>query len=180
MTRHLTAALLAAALLGAQSSAALGDSRATPGTPIVPPEGTTYVVQDISYPVDDIVFGEANADGSVVHQSNEITMLADVFFAHDESALNARATQEVAGFPELLKQAGASEVTITGHTDSDGADTYNLDLSKRRAESVKAALASALPGVTMTATGKGETSPVADNATKEGKALNRRVTITWK
>ena len=65
------------------------------------------------------------------------------------------------------------------YTDSTGDDAYNQALSERRAESVRAALQAKLPGtITLTAEGKGEADPIADNGTDDGRALNRRVTIT--
>ena len=67
---------------------------------------------------------------------------------------------------------------VAGHTDSVGDDAYNLDLSKRRAQAVLDYLAAlgVAPG-RMTAMGYGESMPVADNATEEGRAQNRRVVI---
>jgi outer membrane protein OmpA-like peptidoglycan-associated protein len=68
------------------------------------------------------------------------------------------------------------EVRIEGHTDSDGAATLNLNLSKARADSVKAYLVrSGVQTARLRAVGLGETSPIAENRTPEGKSLNRRV-----
>jgi len=69
------------------------------------------------------------------------------------------------------------KVKIIGHTDSDGDDTKNLDLSKRRAAAVKATLNKEfnIDVSRMETDGMGETKPVADNKTPEGKAQNRRV-----
>ncbi len=66
---------------------------------------------------------------------------------------------------------------IIGHTDSDGDDAKNLDLSKRRAAAVKTALTKEfdIDDSRLDTEGSGETSPVADNKTPEGKAQNRRV-----
>ena len=66
---------------------------------------------------------------------------------------------------------------IVGHTDSDGNDSSNRDLSKRRAQSVKNALVSIynIDESRLKVDGKGEAQPVADNNTPEGKAQNRRV-----
>lgn len=77
----------------------------------------------------------------------------------------------------VLKENGEVKIRIVGHTDSDGADAANLELSKKRAEAVKAALAKeyGIDESRMESDGKGETKPVADNKTKEGKAQNRRV-----
>jgi outer membrane protein OmpA-like peptidoglycan-associated protein len=77
----------------------------------------------------------------------------------------------------LLKEHKDVKLKIIGHTDSDGADAANLDLSKKRAEAVKAALVKefSIDESRLQTDGKGETSPVGDNKTKEGKAQNRRV-----
>ena len=77
----------------------------------------------------------------------------------------------------VLKENATVKVRIIGHTDSDGEDAKNLDLSKRRAASVKNALQSefGIDAARMEADGKGESQPVAPNTTSEGKANNRRV-----
>jgi OOP family OmpA-OmpF porin len=77
----------------------------------------------------------------------------------------------------VLKENATVKVKINGHTDSDGDDAKNLDLSKRRAAAVKNALANdyKIEASRMEIDGLGETKPVAGNTTKEGKAQNRRV-----
>jgi outer membrane protein OmpA-like peptidoglycan-associated protein len=77
----------------------------------------------------------------------------------------------------VLSENVGVKVKIIGHTDSDGDDAKNLDLSKRRAAAVKAALTSefAIDASRMETDGMGESKPVADNKTSEGKAQNRRV-----
>jgi OmpA-OmpF porin, OOP family len=77
----------------------------------------------------------------------------------------------------VLKDNPSVKVNIIGHTDADGADAANLDLSKRRAASVKTALATefGIAADRMQTDGKGEAQPVASNNTPEGKANNRRV-----
>ena len=65
-----------------------------------------------------------------------------------------------------------------GHTDADGSDAYNLDLSRRRAESVKGYLVMrGVSGARVATIGYGEQYPKADNATEEGRAQNRRVEL---
>jgi OmpA-OmpF porin, OOP family len=82
--------------------------------------------------------------------------------------------KEIAG---VLNENGGVKVKIIGHTDSDGEDAANLELSKRRAEAVKTALSTefGIDAARMQTDGMGETKPVADNAKSEGKAQNRRV-----
>jgi len=77
----------------------------------------------------------------------------------------------------LAMEESDMNLNIIGHTDSDGSDDDNLDLSQRRAESVKAALVDDFGIVAnrLTVEGKGETEPVAENNSPEEKAANRRV-----
>lgn len=82
--------------------------------------------------------------------------------------------KEIAG---VLKENEAMQIKIIGHTDSDGDDAKNMELSKKRAESVKNALINdfQINASRMQTDGKGESSPVSKNDTPEGKAQNRRV-----
>ena len=77
----------------------------------------------------------------------------------------------------VLKENAELKIKIIGHTDSDGDDKSNLDLSKRRAESVKAMLSKefGIDATRIQADGKGESEPVDKNTSSEGKANNRRV-----
>lgn len=77
----------------------------------------------------------------------------------------------------VLKEHAGIRVKIIGHTDSDGDDQKNLQLSQKRAAAVAKALQETfgIDGDRLQTAGKGETVPVGDNKTKEGKALNRRV-----
>lgn len=86
------------------------------------------------------------------------------------------------GFPILehaynvLKDNPSVKVEIQGHTDSDASDTYNQKLSQRRAEAVKAYLVKrGIEAERMTTVGFGESKPIADNNTADGKAKNRRI-----
>lgn len=78
---------------------------------------------------------------------------------------------------DMLKENTDIKVQILGHTDSDGDDKKNLDLSKRRAASVKKELVNtfSVPDSMLDTDGKGESEPITDNKTAENKAKNRRV-----
>ncbi|WP_407520236.1 OmpA family protein [Lacibacter sp. MH-610] len=78
---------------------------------------------------------------------------------------------------DVLQQHAQLRVKIIGHTDSDGSDASNLELSKKRAEAVMQALIKnyGIDRSRLESDGKGESVPVGDNKTKEGKAQNRRV-----
>ncbi|MBT8272428.1 MAG: OmpA family protein, partial [Bacteroidia bacterium] len=78
---------------------------------------------------------------------------------------------------QVLVQDTSIKLNIIGHTDADGADDANLKLSKARADAVKTALITIykISGDRLQTDGKGETQPVGDNSTSDGKAQNRRV-----
>ena len=78
---------------------------------------------------------------------------------------------------QVLVQEGSMNLLIEGHTDSDGDDKSNMTLSKKRADAVKNALVSIynIDASRLQTNGKGESEPVGDNNTVEGKAQNRRV-----
>ena len=78
---------------------------------------------------------------------------------------------------QVLQQEGSMNLNIIGHTDADGNDTTNMTLSKQRAEAVKNALVSVynVDASRLSTEGKGESEPVGDNGTPDGKAQNRRV-----
>ena len=78
---------------------------------------------------------------------------------------------------QVLMQDDSIKLKIIGHTDADGSDEANLKLSKARAEAVKNALINIykISANRLTSEGKGESEPVGDNNTTEGKAKNRRV-----
>jgi outer membrane protein OmpA-like peptidoglycan-associated protein len=92
---------------------------------------------------------------------------------------SAGVLKEVAG---VLSQYKDIKVMIIGHTDSDGSDAANLTLSQKRAAAVKDALVTdySIDASRIETDGKGESAPVADNKTKEGKAANRRVEFVKK
>ena len=78
----------------------------------------------------------------------------------------------------ILAAAPAVSIDITGHTDTDGDLTFNLDLSKRRAASVKQYLiAKGIKAERMTAEGFGSSKPIMPNDTPENRAKNRRIEI---
>ena len=97
----------------------------------------------------------------------------------DELLADSYATLDEIG--EVLVKWPSAKVEIGGHTDSQGSAEYNMKLSEQRAQAVRAYLVSKYPELdagNLTAKGYGETAPVADNDTKEGRAQNRRVEFT--
>jgi outer membrane protein OmpA-like peptidoglycan-associated protein len=106
-----------------------------------------------------------------------ITLSGSVLFATDKSDLLGTAKTRLNQVAEALKEDGR-EITILGHTDAQGDEEYNVKLSQRRAESVRQYLVSrGVEGARIKAEGKGKNEPIADNASPEGRANNRRVEI---
>ena len=109
-----------------------------------------------------------------------IDIAADVLFAVDSATLSPQAAQRVAAVAaDVTARAADGPLTVVGHTDSDGTDAYNDDLSRRRAQAVAAVLAPAAGGRQLAVEGRGEREPVAGNDTPEGKQKNRRVSISF-
>jgi outer membrane protein OmpA-like peptidoglycan-associated protein len=107
-----------------------------------------------------------------------VLTLSDVLFDFNRADLQAGALQKLYPLVTFLKENPNRNVVIDGHTDNVGSDAYNLDLSQRRAEAVRAFLVqNGIRGTRVTAQGQGESSPVASNTTEAGRQQNRRVEI---
>ncbi|MFQ5528926.1 MAG: OmpA family protein [Gemmatimonadota bacterium] len=101
-----------------------------------------------------------------------------ILFDVDSDVLRPESTPVLDQIRRTMTQHGDLSIVIEGHTDSTGDDAHNQDLSERRAQSVVRWLeGQGIDASRMTAAGKGETEPVADNATLEGRQENRRVVI---
>jgi OmpA-OmpF porin, OOP family len=105
-------------------------------------------------------------------------VLRGVQFDLDKADIRADAGVILDEAASQLSQVPTTRVSVEGHTDSSGGDAYNQALSERRAGSVRDYLASkGVDGGRLSTAGYGESQPVADNATAEGRALNRRVEL---
>lgn len=108
-----------------------------------------------------------------------VTLKSEALFPVGSSDLTPGAADEIDRVSRVLKQYPNSNVLVAAHTDSSGSDLDNLDLSKRRADSVRGVLVS--QGVSRTrirTIGFGAGSPIADNGTEAGRQQNRRIVIT--
>jgi outer membrane protein OmpA-like peptidoglycan-associated protein len=108
-----------------------------------------------------------------------ITLSGEVLFKTKEATLLPVAQTQLDKVAEVLNSQGeGKQMVVEGHTDSQGKDDYNQQLSQRRAEAVRSYLVSkGVPSDMIKAVGKGELEPVADNKSAEGRANNRRVEI---
>ena len=100
-----------------------------------------------------------------------------ILFDSGSSNIKAQSYGIIRQISQVLNQNKIINLKIVGHTDSDGGDDTNLKLSKSRAEAVKQALITVykIDASRLISDGKGESEPVDDNATSQGKAQNRRV-----
>jgi OOP family OmpA-OmpF porin len=104
--------------------------------------------------------------------------LYGIYFDTDKATLKAESEATLNQVLAMLKGKPGLRIEIGGHTDSQAGEAYNLDLSKRRAQSVMKWLTDkGIAATRLTAQGFGESQPVADNETAAGRALNRRVEI---
>jgi OOP family OmpA-OmpF porin len=107
-----------------------------------------------------------------------VIRLRGVEFAHDSERLTPSSKQTLDDAAATLQKHEDLRVEVAGHTDSSGTDSYNQQLSERRARAVLEYLASAgVDRQRMTSRGYGEAEPEADNSTPEGRAENRRVEL---
>ena len=102
-----------------------------------------------------------------------------IFFTVDSANLRPESDVALTAIADMMRRHPDWKFNVEGHTDSQGGGPYNLDLSKRRAAAVKTALTTrfSIAADRLTSTGYGLTKPIADNATLEGRARNRRVEL---
>lgn len=101
-----------------------------------------------------------------------------ILFDVDSDRIRPESTPTLQELTSTLERNAELSVLIEGHTDSDGDETYNQELSQRRAEAVVSYLAGqGIDASRLSARGAGEGEPVADNATSTGRQQNRRVVI---
>lgn len=114
---------------------------------------------------------ETRPDGQAI-------VLGDVFFGSGQAALKAEAAANLGPVLAFLDRHPGKPVRVEGYTDDRGSEASNLQLSQRRAESVREALiAAGADGSRLTALGRGESDPLQANDTASGRARNRRVEV---
>ncbi|MBN2378858.1 OmpA family protein [candidate division WOR-3 bacterium] len=109
-------------------------------------------------------------------KKDTVVRINNIFFAFDEYTLRPESYPELNRLAEILKEYPDIRVEIAGHTDNQGTDEYNLELSGRRAQSVVDYLIQAgYNQANLIPKGYGESKPIDTNETDEGRAKNRRV-----
>jgi OOP family OmpA-OmpF porin len=145
------------------------------GCPLPPPDSDGDGVIDARDACPDTPRGlKVDERGCAVTAAKVV--LRNVNFDFDKATLTPESQVILDGVARGLKGQPTMQVLIEGHTDSKGSDSYNLRLSRARANSVRSYLITqGVEGSRLTAQGFGETQPVASNTSEEGRAENRRV-----
>lgn len=122
-------------------------------------------------------------DGSVVPEGQQCPIMtlppAAVYFAYDSASLSAEARATLDQIVEVYRQAGASQISLAGHTDRSGSASYNMGLSERYAEAVRDYLvALGIPTSAIAIQSFGETRPQVETPDGVREPQNRRVEIT--
>ena len=132
--------------------------------------GTDNRAKAIGEMTDEVVMERLRSDGRVA--------MSGTFFGNDSSELNDSVSVILFKVAKAMETLPDTRIAIVGHSDSVGDFNYNIDLSRRRAESVRNALLKDPYNVAperLAAVGVGPIDPVASNLSVEGRALNRRV-----
>ena len=108
-----------------------------------------------------------------------LTIRLEVLFDTNSATIKAESYPDLDRVVTFMKETSPSATgVVEGHTDSQGADDFNLGLSQRRADAVlKYLVDHGVAASRLSAKGFGETQPVADNGTADGRAQNRRVVL---
>lgn len=153
------------------ATAELTDMLAQAFAPEVTPRINVLYVPELEHPV--------GPDPELcVRRINGILLADKITFAPGETTLDDHASAVVDRIAELLKECPEIPMEIGGHTDNQGSEEMNERLSRARAEAVLAAIASRGVLVSqISAKGYGETRPIADNSTEQGREANRRIAV---
>jgi len=120
-------------------------------------------------------------DGAQVERVGEgIRVVFDtgLLFSSGSSTLTSTSSYNIQKLANILNKYSETDIVVEGHTDSQGSETYNQQLSEKRAESVSSLLrAYSVSNSRISTIGYGETRPVASNETASGRKLNRRVEV---
>jgi len=107
-----------------------------------------------------------------------LNLAVPILFDVDSDELKPEPKRAIAQMAKQLREVGIERIRIEGHTDNQGTRSYNVELSRRRAEVVaREFVDNGFPDATIERKGWGFEHPVASNDTPEGRALNRRVAI---
>jgi outer membrane protein OmpA-like peptidoglycan-associated protein len=123
----------------------------------------------------------AESDAAAVRREGDllaVSLKGDVTFDYNSAAVRPGLYAEIERISNVLMKYPQTVIRVEGHTDSSGSESYNMDLSQRRADSVKNLIVQrGLSATRIETMAYGESMPIADNSTEAGRAMNRRVEI---
>ena len=115
---------------------------------------------------------------SRVGEGIAVTFDSGILFPFDSAELTSEARSNLRKLADSLQAEARTDVMIVGHTDSDGSDSHNQQLSERRGRSTQDHLSSlGVASSRLASRGRGEAEPIASNGTTEGRRQNRRVEV---
>ena len=139
-------------------------------------EELDYNTFEVPTPPQGAVFNTRTLE--IVYDLPTAVVLKDLHFASGKHTIQASSYAVLDQLAEYLIRKKTLKIRVEGHTDSDGSEASNLTLSQNRAIAVKAYLEKkGVPATLIVTSGFGEEKPIADNATADGKAQNRRTEI---
>lgn len=139
-------------------------------------DGRSDVIAMVGFTIPFGVYAQAETPAPTPEPALSHIHTFSVQFPFDSTNIAPEYNAEIADFAEYMKQNPNQTAIINGHTDSTGNPAYNQKLSERRATAVKnKIIEEGIAAERLDARGYGETKPIADNATKEGRKQNRRV-----
>ena len=120
---------------------------------------------------------KVDTTGCPVMLTETVSITLDIKFQFNSAELSVESLPEIQKVADFMKRFEQTVLTVEGHSDDSGPAVYNKALSQQRADAVKHALINTfyLASERVSATGFGEEKPIADNTTKAGRAINRRV-----
>ncbi len=155
---------------------------------VAPPENGSYDLRlnssdDNGVEITSVTFKvggalDSKAMATAIAETGKLTLYG-VQFDFNKATIKRESEPVLKEVGALLQQDTALKLKIEGHTDNVGKPAYNLDLSKKRAESVKTYLSTnfQIDGARLTSDGFGDSRPIAKNDTEQGRAQNRRVEL---
>ncbi len=163
--------------IGCPARELLGKPCPVPMAPISKPVAVPLVSPSVSQPFDIAAAEPARVVVQVPARTEEYCAVLDIQFEIDRDDIQREVKEKLAVLATFMKKYPDTSAVIEGHTDDVGTNEHNMKLSQRRADSVVDYLVHNL-GIApsrLTAVGYGETRPLVDNASEEGKRQNRRI-----
>jgi outer membrane protein OmpA-like peptidoglycan-associated protein len=143
------------------------------------PQSEYYVEQDEVYEEKSFTYIDEPNAFTEPPKSEETFLAKNILFEFNGSGVNPEFNQYLEKLANYVtKDGGFTELVVIGHTDSVGSDSYNMELSIKRAAAVKEVIARYIPEDQrhkLRFEGEGERSPIASNSNYQGRAINRRV-----